>query len=179
MFARSRLQGLRRALLVAGASVALTAGTLAGALASSGTSQAAASLPCDIYAAAGTPCAAAHGTVRALYAAYNGPLYQVKRASDGATLNIGTLSAGGYANAAAQNAFCAGTSCIITEIYDQSPERNNLTIEGPGQRGGRDAGANAAALPVTAGGHHVYGVYVRAGVGYRDNSTKGVAAGGS
>jgi len=64
-------------------------------------------------------------------------------------------------------------------IYDQSPEHNNLTIEGPGQRGGRDAGANAAALPVTVGGHHVYGVYVRAGVGYRDNSTKGVAVGSS
>ena len=177
MFARSRLQGLRRALLVAGASVALTAGTLAGALASSGTSQAAASLPCDIYAAAGTPCAAAHGTVRALYAAYNGPLYQVKRASDGATLNIGTLTAGGYANAAAQNAFCAGTSCIITEIYDQSPQHNNLTIAGPGGNGGQDVGANAAALPVTVGGNRVYGVFVSPGVGYRDNATTGVATG--
>jgi len=86
-----------------------------------GTSQAAASLPCDIYAAAGTPCVAAHSTVRALYAAYSGPLYQVKRASDSTTLNIGTLTAGGYANAAAQNTFCAGTSCTITEIFDQSP----------------------------------------------------------
>ena len=32
---------------------------------------------CDIYAGSGTPCVAAHSTVRALYAAYNGPLYQV------------------------------------------------------------------------------------------------------
>src|SRR6516164_8378994 len=88
----------------------------------------AATLPCDIYAAAGTPCVAAHSTVRALYASYNGPLYQVKRASDGKTRNIRTLRAGGYANAAAQKAFCAGTSCIITVIYDQSPKRNNLTI---------------------------------------------------
>jgi hypothetical protein len=176
LITRSRIRHLRKSLLSAGAAVALAGGLLS---ATSGTAQAASSLPCDIYASAGTPCVAAHSTVRALYAAYKGPLYQVKRASDGKTLNIRTLHPGGYANAAAQNAFCAGTSCIITEIYDQSPEHNNLTIEGPGQRGGRDAGANAAALPVTVGGHHVYGVYVRAGVGYRDNSTKGVAAGGS
>jgi hypothetical protein len=36
-------------------------------------------------------------------------------------------------------------------IYDQFPEHNNLTIEGPGGNGGEDAGANAAALPVMAG----------------------------
>src|SRR6188472_2521571 len=35
--------------------------------------------PCDIYGAAGTPCVTAHSTTRALYAAYNGPLYQIKR----------------------------------------------------------------------------------------------------
>src|SRR6266545_2924545 len=39
--------------------------------------------PCDIYAFAGTPCVAAHSTTRALYAAYDGPLYQVRRLSDG------------------------------------------------------------------------------------------------
>ncbi|KAG5915040.1 hypothetical protein E4U42_000172, partial [Claviceps africana] len=33
--------------------------------------------PCDIYAAGGTACVAAHSTTRALYAAYTGPLYQV------------------------------------------------------------------------------------------------------
>lgn len=37
--------------------------------------------PCDIYAAAGYPCAAAHSTTRALFASYNGPLYQVMRDS--------------------------------------------------------------------------------------------------
>jgi non-reducing end alpha-L-arabinofuranosidase len=163
-------------MVAAGAAVGLAVGLLS---ASAGTLPAGSSLPCDIYASVGTPCVAAHSTVRALYAAYNGPLYQVKRASDGKTRNIRTLRAGGYANAAAQNAFCAGTWCIITVIYDQSPEHNNLTIERPGPRGGRDAGANAAALPVTVGGHHVYGVYVTAGVGYRDNSARGVAVGSS
>src|SRR5499426_1833527 len=61
--------------------------------------------PCDIYAAAGTPCVAAHSTTRALYASYNGPLYQVLRQSDGKTLDIGVVQpvaspmpdGGGYA----------------------------------------------------------------------------------
>src|SRR5208282_5093833 len=88
--------------------------------------------PCDIYAAAGAPCAAAHGTTRALYASYNGPLYQVMRQSDGKTLDIGVVQpsatdGGGYANAAAQDAFCANTYCWITTIYDQSGHSNNLT----------------------------------------------------
>src|SRR6201993_534139 len=71
--------------------------------------------PCDIYAAAGDPCVAAHSTTRALYASYSGPLYQVLRQSDGKTLDIGVVkpasspvpNAGGYADAAAQDAFCA------------------------------------------------------------------------
>jgi non-reducing end alpha-L-arabinofuranosidase len=172
---RTRLQHLRKLLLAGGAAAALAASTLLGVAA---TAQAATSLPCDIYAAAGTPCVAAHSTVRALYAAYNGPLYQVKRASDATTTNIGTLTAGGYANAAAQNTFCAGTTCTITEIFDQSPDHNNLTIEGPGGNGGQDVAANATALPLTVGGHSVYGVFVSAGVGYRDNHTTGIASGG-
>ena len=51
--------------------------------------------PCDIYASGGTPCVAAHSTTRALYGAYNGPLYQVRRSSDNTTKDIGVLSAGG------------------------------------------------------------------------------------
>ena len=50
--------------------------------------------PCDIYAAAGTPCVAAHSTTRALYASYNGPLYQVRRLSDNAVKNIGVVQPG-------------------------------------------------------------------------------------
>src|SRR6478672_7738610 len=53
--------------------------------------------PCDIYAAAGTPCVTAHSTVRALSSRYNGPLYQVKRA-DSRLLDISTI-AGGFADA--------------------------------------------------------------------------------
>ena len=121
---------------------------------------------------------AAHSTTRALYASYNGSLYQVKRASDGATTNISTLSAGGYANAAAQDSFCAGTTCTITEIYDQSGHGNNLTdAPAGGAAGGPDNLANATAAPTMAGGHKVYGVYVAAGTGYRDDSTSGIATG--
>ena len=61
--------------------------------------------PCDIYAAGGTPCVAAYSTTRALFRAYDGPLYQVTRASDGAATEIRVTSPGGFANAAAQNAF--------------------------------------------------------------------------
>src|SRR5665647_2577026 len=75
--------------------------------------------PCDVYAAAGNPCVAAHSSTRALYASYNGPLYQVMRQSDGKTLDIGVVQPsegdpGGYANAAAQDAFSANTYCWIT-----------------------------------------------------------------
>jgi len=172
-----RLNGarrLRKLLLSAGATLALVGGLLLG---SAAPSQAATSLPCDIYAAAGTPCVAAHSTVRALYAAYDGPLYQVRRASDSTTLDIDTLAAGGYADAAAQNSFCAGTSCTITEIFDQSAEHNNLAVEGAGGNGSADVGADATALPIVAGGHQVYGLDVTAGVGYRDDSTTGIATG--
>jgi non-reducing end alpha-L-arabinofuranosidase len=175
MAERLRLRHLRPALLVAVAAVALVAGTLTG----TGTSRAATSLPCDIYAAAGTPCVAAHSTTRALFASYDGPLYQVKRASDSATTDIGLLSTGGYANAATQDSFCANTTCVVTKIYDQTSRHNDLTVEGPGGAGGQDNPVPADALPVTAGGHNVYGLSFSGVMGYRDNSTSGVATGGN
>ncbi|MGH3415975.1 MAG: arabinofuranosidase catalytic domain-containing protein, partial [Actinocrinis sp.] len=172
---RSPLQSVRRALLLLAGALTLAVGAL---VASGAPPAAAASLPCDIYASAGTPCVAAHSTTRALYASYDGPLYQVRRASDSATTNISPLSAGGVANAAAQDSFCAGTTCVITEIYDQSGHGNNLTdAPGGGAAGGPDNLANATAAPVTVGGHKAYGVYVAAGTGYRDDSTSGIATG--
>ena len=135
--------------------------------------------PCDIYAAAGTPCVAAHSTVRALYASYNGPLYQVRRASDGATTDIGLNAAGGYANADAQDVFCVRTACTITVVYDQSPYHNNLTIEGGGGANPNpDVAANANAMHVTVNGWKAYGLYVGPGVGYRDDTTTAIPTGG-
>lgn len=186
--------------------------------------------PCDIYARAGTPCVAAHSTVRALYRDYNGPLYQVTRFQnppyrfdrnpDGSIISnkpnpsvnlcddpnfpltvmiergagapgcvlpadaqdlrdITVLTKGGYANGAAQEDFCAGRYCLITKIYDQSPNANHLAIEGRGGAYGHsDVGAPADALPVSAGGQRLYGVLISPGVGYRANATHGVAVRG-
>lgn len=171
---RSLRSSLRTALAV-GATAALTVTAL---VAAPGTAQAAGTLSCDIYANGGTPCVAAHSTTRALFGSYNGSLYQVRRWSDGATTNIGVLSAGGYANAATQDSFCAGTYCTIVRIYDQTSRHNDLTIApGGGANSTADQGSNAAALPVTAGGHKVYGVYISAGNGYRNNATNGIATG--
>ena len=134
--------------------------------------------PCDIYASAGTPCVAAHSTVRALYASYNGPLYQVRRASDGATTDVGLNSAGGYANADSQDVFCVRTACTITKVYDQSPQHNDLTIEGGGGAAPNpDVAANANAAHIVVNGSKAYGLYVGPGVGYRDDNTSAVPTG--
>lgn len=172
---KSWMHRLRHAFLAAGTTSVLAAGLLTVAAAPS---QAATQGPCDIYAAGNTPCVAAHSTTRALYGSYGGPLYQVRRASDNATRDIGVLSAGGYADAAAQDSFCAGTSCVITVLYDQSGKGNHLTqAPAGGAAGGPDNLANAFEAPVTVGGHKAYGVYVAPGTGYRNNHTNGIATG--
>ena len=138
----------------------------------------AANLPCDIYATGGTPCVAAHSTVRALYAAYSGALYQVRRSSDNATKDIGVLAAGGYANAAAQDSFCAGTSCVITIVYDQSGHGNNVAYQGAGGAGGNDTASSATRESLTAGGHKVYDLYINPGNSYWHNgSSSGMPVG--
>ncbi|GAA3210565.1 arabinofuranosidase catalytic domain-containing protein [Nonomuraea helvata] len=138
--------------------------------------------PCDIYASGGTPCVAAHSTTRALYGAYNGSLYQVRRSSDNTTRDIGVLSPGGVANADAQDSFCANTTCLISIIYDQSGRGNHLTQAPPGtwkgpQPGGWDNLADAKAAPVSIGGQKAYGVFIAPGTGYRNNKTNGIATG--
>jgi len=137
--------------------------------------------PCDIYAAGGTPCVAAHSTTRVLLSTYTGPLYQVLRQSDNATLDVTALSSG-IANAAQQDAFCAGTTCLIKVIYDQSGHGNHLTQAPPGTyqgpaAGGYDNLAVATAAPVTLSGQKVYGVFIPQGTGYRNNATNGIAVG--
>jgi hypothetical protein len=182
MIPRRTFRRARRALLL----TAVTLGLLVGALAAVGPSapvaRAATSLPCDIYASGSTPCTAAYSTIRALYASYNGSLYQIQRSSDKTFLNVGLLSAGGYANAAPQVSFCAGTTCTVTKLYDQSSNHNDMPIspggfwKGPGPNGA-DIGANAMALPVTVAGHAVYGLKMTQGMGYRTDTAKGVATG--
>ena len=172
---RSRLRALTHltatALMLAGATlgITVTAGT---------TAQAATTGPCDIYASGGTPCVAAHSTTRALYGNYSGNLYQVRRSSDNTTKDIGVVSAGGYADSASQDSFCAGTTCVITIIYDQTGRGNNLLqAPGGGAASGPDNLAVATAAPAMLNGHEVYGVYATNGVGYRQDSTNGIATG--
>lgn len=141
--------------------------------------------PCDVYARAGNPCVTAHSSTRALYASYSGPLYQVMRESDRQTLDIMVVEpsagdAGGYANAAAQDAFCANTTCWVTCIYDQSGKGNHLYQAPRGAfvgaaLGGFDTLPIADMAPVTLGGHKVYGVYFVPGMGLRQNDTHGIA----
>ena len=135
--------------------------------------------PCDIYAAGGTPCVAAHSMTRALYAAYAGNLYQVRRSSDNATRNVGVLTAGGYANASAQDSFCAGTSCVVTAVYDQSGRGNDLWYQGSGSPvGGQDVPASATSESVTAGGAKVYSLFINQRNSYwRDGHLTGVPTG--
>lgn len=143
---------------------------------------------CDIYAAAGDPCVAAHSTTRALYQSYNGPLYQVVRQSDGKTLDIKVVQAqaspahdaGGYADAATQDRFCANTYCWISVVYDQSPKHNDLS-QAPrgGFSGAAMGGLNNLPLadmaPITVMGHKVYGVFIEPGTGLRIDDVKGTA----
>ena len=97
--------------------------------------------PWDIYARGGTPCVAAHSTTRALYAAYDGPLYRVtygkvcapcvhhkgsQCCSAGNDTDIGLLEAGGFANISTQDAVCAKGDCVISLVYDQSGKNNHL-----------------------------------------------------
>jgi len=148
--------------------------------------------PCDIYATASTPCGAAYSTVRALSSKYMGFLYQVRNMSSstntgtgGTTKDIG-MTADGYADSAAQDTFCAGSTCTISKIYDQSGNANDLSrgpagIAGNGTRSGADDYESSAnKLMITAGGHKVYALKMAQYEGYRtplNVSAKGVALG--
>ena len=99
--------------------------------------------PCDLYAAGGTPCVAAHSMTRALYRKYDGPLYRLIQPRTNSSRDVGVSSAGGRADSAVHNAFCKDAVCTVERIYDQSPQGNHLAVErGPsflsGPRGEQD-----------------------------------------
>lgn len=125
-------------------------------------------LPCDIYAQARTPCVAAFSSTRALFRAYRGPLYEVRRTADGAILDVGLSARGGYASAAAQRAFCAAAKCVVAKIFDQTSHHNDLVPQGPTKALYSNTTfahdpVDANALPVVAGGHAVYGLKFQSG----------------
>src|SRR5204862_459411 len=103
-----------------------------------------------------------------------------KTDSSGATStkDIGVLAPGGFANAADQDAFCGADACVISIIYDQSGNGNDLKKAPPGgAKTTEGKEANAKSLPIKIGGHDVYGEHNPAGVGYRNNTAKGTAKG--
>ncbi|MBN1608281.1 MAG: hypothetical protein JW940_16745 [Polyangiaceae bacterium] len=140
--------------------------------------------PCDIYAAANTPCVAAYSMVRALSNTYSGPLYQVRNGSSsqntgtgGQLQDVGTTQ-DGYADVAPQDSFCSGTVCTVSLLYDQSGNGNHLPVAKKGRSDGGqyaamdDFESSATQGQVTAGGHKVYSLYMDKRQGYR-LATKG------
>ncbi len=135
--------------------------------------------PCDIYAAAGTPCGAAYSTVRGLLKSYTGFLYQVRSGSStmntgsgGMTKDIG-MTADGYADTATQDAFCSGTVCTFSILYDQSGNKNDLKSAPAGLTNGGsyaampDFESSATKGSLTVNGHKVYSLYMNTREGYR------------
>ncbi len=174
----------RRLATVVVASVALVGGLFAVGPLRAEPAAAAGSQPCDLYANGGTPCVAAFSSTRALFSGYNGPLYQVRRASDGQLADVRTLSAGGYANAAAQDDFCRATTCVVPKVYDQTANRNDVTVFPrlpDAQQGTDNSPADATAVPVTLNGSKAYGIYLPPRVSYRRAAvdTRGTARGAS
>jgi hypothetical protein len=158
-----------------------------GAAGSSGTGGSSGSVqgPCDIYAAGSTPCVAAYSTTRLLNSKYTGFLYQVRKGgskagSGGTTMDIGTI-AGGYADSAAQDALCSGSTCTISKLYDQSGKGNDLVVAPAGCYTGTasqpDNESDATKKSVTLNGHKVYALYMVPQDGYRNNKTSGMPTG--
>jgi hypothetical protein len=151
--------------------------------------------PCDIYAAASTPCVAAYSMVRVLSSKYTGPLYQVRKGGTRATYTgdepVGTVggttggttqdigaTTDGYGDGNAQDTFCGSSTCTVSKIYDQSGKGNDLTEAPAGNYTGTahqpDYESDATKSSITANGHKVHGLYMIAHDGYRNNTTTGM-----
>jgi hypothetical protein len=148
-------------------------------------------LPCDILKEGGTTCVTAHSTVRVIASNYSGPLYQLCKGGSkagpgsctGESQDIDAID--GYADVDSHEAFCGEDTCVITKIYDQSGNGNDLE---PSPKGGNKPTPNipskAMALPVKVNGHKAYGILIKGGMGYRAGCTactaqtaKGMAVG--
>ena len=160
----ARVGGSRRAALAMPAPLALSVAVVAAASAAGPRG------PCDILDAAGNPCVAAHSTTRALYNKYDGPLYNMTR-SDGTSRSIGVLTAGGFANKKAHDTFCVKLDCVISNVFDQSPQKNHL-----GQRH-KLVNASRHSVTIGTGKTPVYGMWFDPGFGYHVDNTTGVATG--
>jgi non-reducing end alpha-L-arabinofuranosidase len=139
--------------------------------------------PCDIYAAASTPCVAAYSMARPLSKSYSGPLYQVRKGggskntgTGGTTQDIGVKD--GYADSGAQDTFCGTDGCTVSILYDQSGKKNDLKVAPKGCYTGTaseaDYESSATKKSYNINGHKVYGLYMNPHEGYRNNSCTGV-----
>ncbi|MEO6598921.1 MAG: arabinofuranosidase catalytic domain-containing protein [Polyangiaceae bacterium] len=141
--------------------------------------------PCDIYAAASTPCVAAYSMGRVLLSKYAGPLYQVRKGGQktgtgGTTQDI--LAKGGFADSASQDTFCGTDTCTVSKLYDQSGKANDLIVApagcyNDGSANTPDYESNAKGRSLTVGGHKVYALKTIAHDGYRNNKTTGMPMG--
>jgi hypothetical protein len=129
---------------------------------------------------------------RAILSTYSGPLYQVRKG--GSWNKTSGMSGGtfqdialkdGYADSAAQDAFCGGEKCTVSKLYDQSGKKNDLTVAPAGcysgtasepDSEGQPIGNGAKGdQPVTINGHKVYALYLKTHDGMRNNKCTGVA----
>ena len=97
------------------------------------------------------------------------------------TADIGVLEAGGFADVAAHDKFCAAGDCVIKLIYDQSPQGNHLgqritCVPGQGCVTHKMVNASKHRIRVRGGGA-VYGMWFDPGHGYHVDYTSGVAKG--
>ncbi|HWP06310.1 MAG TPA: arabinofuranosidase catalytic domain-containing protein [Polyangiaceae bacterium] len=134
--------------------------------------------PCDIYGAT-TPCVAAYSTIRRLSKTYTGPLLQVRSGSSAKNTGTGGMTkdffplADGYVDTAGIDAYCMGTTCTVSLLYDQSGNKNDLPVAKKGNTAGGATGgeddyeSSATKGAVMAGGHKVYPLYMAAHEGYR------------
>ena len=79
-------------------------------------------------------------------------------------------TAGGFADKAAHDAFCPKLDCVISNVFDQSPNGNHL--------GQRHKLVNASNHPISVhGGTQVYGMWFDPGFGYHVDKTQNIATG--
>jgi hypothetical protein len=124
--------------------------------------------------------------VRLLSNTYSGLLYQVRKGASSSNTGTGgavqdiRAAADGFADTAVQYSFCAGSTCTVSVLYDQSGKGNDLTVAKKGCGTGtlaEDDYESSATRSVTVGGRKVYGLYMKPHEGYRNNSTSAMPTG--
>ena len=162
MTIQSRLRSARRLLLLAGAALAVTAGALAGAGPAVPVARAASSLPCDIYAAGGTPAWPRTARSAPCSRPTTGRSIRSSAPPTAPTSTSACWRPAGTPTPPRRSPSArtppARSPSSTTRAQPQRPaDLPRRLLDGPGPNGA-DVGANAMALPVTVGGHPAYGL---------------------